>query len=30
LCALVGGGDPEALVQLAFAKAMVARPAEEG
>jgi anti-sigma factor RsiW len=30
LCALVGGGDPEALVQLAFAKAMVARPAEGG
>lgn len=29
LCALVGGGDPEALVQLAFAKAMGA-PAEGG
>jgi anti-sigma factor RsiW len=30
LCALVGDGDPEALVQLAFAKAMGARPREGG
>ena len=28
LCVLVGAGDPEALVQLAFAKAMKARPRE--
>ena len=27
LCVLAGGGDPEALLQLAFAKAMKARPA---